>query len=54
MLEIPSEASSCFTGHDDRAMSSSAKADDPVRRGGSASSPKPRRTGYPAFAGYDG
>jgi hypothetical protein len=33
--------------------SSPAKAGDPVIRGGSDRSEKPRRTGYPACAGYD-
>jgi hypothetical protein len=34
--------------------SSSAKADDPVFRGVSDGIESSRRTGYPAFAGYDG
>src|SRR5258705_10047003 len=35
-------------------VSSSAKADDPVFQGTRDEVEKPRRTGYPAFAGYDG
>jgi hypothetical protein len=35
-------------------LSSSAKADDPVLRDAATRAEKPRRTGYPAFAGYDG
>jgi hypothetical protein len=34
--------------------SSSAEADDPVFRGVSDGIESSRRTGYPAFAGYDG
>ena len=34
--------------------SSSAKADDPVFRNANDEIEKPRRTGYPACAGYDG
>src|SRR6476661_3236156 len=34
-------------------VSSSAKADDPVFQSGRDEVEKPRRTGYPAFAGYD-
>jgi hypothetical protein len=34
-------------------LSSSAKADDPVFQNGCDEIEKPRRTGYPAFAGYD-
>src|SRR4030081_2031334 len=41
-------------GHIDPARpSSSAKADDPVFRRVSLLSRRPRRTGYPACAGYD-
>src|SRR5579859_4849961 len=35
-------------------LSSSAKAHDPVLRDPAARAEKPRRTGCPAFAGYDG
>src|ERR1035441_9431836 len=34
-------------------LSSPAKAGDPVLRGISRRTERPRRTGYPAFAGYD-
>src|SRR5579864_3890628 len=40
-------------GHRHNDPSSSAEADDPVFRAISARYQVPRRTGYPAFAGYD-